>query len=299
MMSPFWSNWVRFLVVLNLGITLFLFLWGLRVRIPTMADGTSGHVWAHGVLREGVRNLPRWWIIFSACMFVAGFAYMILYPGFGSSKGVLGWTSAAQLERETSDNDAKLQATLQPLRSLTVAELAAQPNAVAHGSRLFLDNCAGCHGRMARGNQQLGAPDLTDGDWLYGGSGNTILASILDGRRGTMPAWGAVLGRDGVTEVTAYVLSLGGYTGPADWVAAGKGRYEALCVGCHGVDGRGNPAVGAPNLTDDVWLYGGDFQSIATSVRDGRQGVMPGWRERLGEEQARLVAAWVYAQGRQ
>lgn len=296
-MSPFWSNWVKFLVVLNLGITLFLFLWAQRVRIPTREDGTTGHTWAHGVLREGVRNLPRWWIVFSAGMFVVGFVYLVLYPGFGSFQGLLGWTSTGELQREMSANEAKLEATMRPLRTLSIAELAARPNAVAHGARLYMDNCAGCHGRAARGNQQLGAPDLTDADWLYGGSGDTILASILDGRQGTMPAWGSVLGRDGVNEVTAYLLSLGGYTGPADWIAAGKARFETLCVGCHGVDGRGNPAMGAPNLTDDVWLYGGDFSSIATSVRDGRHGVMPSWRERLSEDQARLIAAWVYAQG--
>lgn len=297
-MSAFWSTWVKFLVVLNLGITLFLFLWALRVRIPTLADGTTGHTWAHGVLREGVRDLPRWWIAFSACMFLTGFVYLLLYPGFGSFKGMLGWTSAAQLQRETSVNDAKLEMAMRPLRSLTVAELAARPDAVALGSRLYLDNCAGCHGRSAHGNQRLGAPDLTDEDWLYGGSDETIQASILEGRQGTMPAWGTVLGRDGVNEATAYVLSLAGYSGPADWIAAGKSRFETLCVGCHGADGRGNPAMGAPNLTDGVWLYGGDFSSIATSVRDGRHGVMPSWRERLDEDQARLLAAWVYAQGK-
>lgn len=295
-MSAFWSGWVKFLVVLNLGITLFLFLWALRVRIPTQPDGTTGHIWAHGVLREGVRNLPRWWIAFSAAMFVFGFAYLALYPGFGNFEGALRWTSTAELQRDTELNNAKLEAAIRPLRSLSIAELAVHPTATAHGSRLFQDNCAACHGTSAKGNQSLGAPNLTDKDWLYGGSGETILASILDGRQGTMPAWGQVLGRDGVNEVVAYVLSLGGYSAPEDWTGAGKARFEALCVGCHGVDGRGNTAVGAPNLTDRVWLYGGDFASIATSVREGRHGVMPAWRERLNEDEARMVAAWVYAQ---
>lgn len=297
-MSAFWSAWVKFLVVLNLGITLFLFIWAQRVRIPTLEDGTTGHTWAHGVLRESVRTLPRWWVAFSAAMFLAGFVYLYLYPGFGSYKGALGWTSEAQLQRDTSINDARLETVLRPLRSLSIAELAARPETEALGSRLYLDNCAGCHGRQARGNQQLGAPDLTDDEWLYGGSGEAIHASILDGRQGTMPAWGAVLGRDGVNEVTAYVLSLAGYSGPEDWIAAGKTRFETLCVACHGVDGRGNSAMGAPNLTDGVWLYGSDFASVATSVRDGRQGVMPAWRDRLNEDETRLLAAWVYAQSK-
>lgn len=295
-MSAFWSGWVKFLVMLNLGITLFLFVWALRVRIPTLPDGTTGHVWAHGVLREGVRNLPRWWVFFSAAMFAVGFAYLALYPGFGNFQGVLGWTSAAELQRATAANDAKLEAVLQPLRSLSIADMSLRPSATAQGYRLFQDNCAACHGTRATGNQALGAPDLTDEDWLYGGSGETILASILDGRQGTMPAWGEVLGRNGVNEVTAYILTLDGYSAPEDWTTAGRTRFETLCVACHGTDGRGNAAVGAPNLTDGVWLYGGDFADIAASVRDGRHGVMPAWRERLNEDEARMIAAWVYAQ---
>lgn len=296
-MSAFWSGWVKFLVVLNLGITLALFVWALRVRIPTLPDGTTGHVWAHGVLREGVRRLPRWWVLFSAAMFAASFIYLALYPGFGSSKGALGWTSAAELRRDTSANEAIIEANLRPLRSLSIAEMSAHPIAMTQGFRLFQDNCAACHGAHAAGNQALGAPNLTDDDWLYGGSGETILASVLEGRRGVMPAWGDVLGREGVNEVTAYVLTLGGYSAPEDWKTAGKARFETLCVGCHGIDGRGNAAMGAPNLTDGIWLYGGDFASVAASVRGGRNGIMPAWRERLNEDEVRMVAAWVYAQG--
>lgn len=295
-MSTFWSGWVKFLVVLNLGITFFLFVWALRVRIPTRPDGTTGHVWAHGVLREGVRNLPRWWILFSAAMFIFSFGYLVLYPGFGNFEGALGWTSTAELQRDTTLNDAKLEETIRPLRTMSIAEMSLHPTATAHGYRLFQDNCAACHGTRAKGNQALGAPDLTDDDWLYGGAGETILASILDGRQGAMPAWGQVLGRDGVNEVTAYVLSLGGYSVPKDWEAAGKAHFEKICVACHGVDGRGNSAIGAPNLTDRTWLYGGDFASIAASVRDGRHGIMPAWRGRLSEDEARMIAAWVYAQ---
>ena len=295
-MSAFWSGWVKFLVVLNLGITFFLFIWALRVRIPTQPDGTSGHVWAHGVIREGVRNLPLWWIVFSAGMFAVGFAYLVLFPGFGNFEGTLGWTSAAELQQDTARNEAKLEETIRPLRALSIAAMSEHPSATALGYRLFQDNCAACHGTQATGNHALGAPDLTDDDWLYGGSGETILASILDGRQGTMPAWGQVLGHDGVNEVTAYVLALGGYSVPADWETAGKAHYEKICVACHGADGRGNSAIGAPKLTDRIWLYGGDFASVAASVRDGRHGIMPAWRARLSEDEARLIAAWVYAQ---
>ncbi len=295
-MSGFWSGWVKFLVVLNLGITLFLFILALRIKIPTQKDGTTGHVWAHGVLREGVRKLPLWWVLFSGLMFIVGFSYLALYPGFGGFKGLLGWTSEQQLEREVAANDAKLQAALEPLRPMSIDQIAADPQSAAIGHRLFLDNCAACHGSDARGNRTLGAPDLADRDSLYGSDGAAVLASIRDGRNGTMPPWGSALGRDGVNEVASYVLSLSGVTAPRDWVDAGKPRYEMMCAACHGADGRGNPALGAPNLTDDVWLYGGDFPSVAKSIREGRSGVMPAWRHRLSEDEMRAVAAWVVAQ---
>lgn len=294
-MSGFWSGWVKFLVVLNLGITVVLFVWALRIKIPTQADGTTGHVWAHGALREAVRKLPLWWILFSVCMLLWGFAYLALYPGFGGFKGTLGWTSVDELSHDTAANEAKIETMLQPLRTRTIAQLAAAPNAVSAGERLYQDNCAACHGMQALGNSMVGAPNLTDGDWLYGGDTDTILASILDGRAGVMPGWDGVLGRDGVNNVASYVLSLSGVTAPADWVAAGKAHFDTLCVACHGADGRGNRKLGAPDLTDNRWLYGNDFTSISQSIRHGRSGVMPPWRHRLTEDQARLVAAWLYA----
>ncbi|HEX7114559.1 MAG TPA: cytochrome-c oxidase, cbb3-type subunit III [Steroidobacter sp.] len=292
-MDGFWSGWVKFLVVLNLGITFLLFLAALFIKIPTQADGTTGHVWAHGVIREAVRKLPRWWVFCSALVFVIGVVYLALYPGFGSFRGVLGWTSEAQFQREAAENEAKLEAALAPLRNLSIEEIAANPQSVAIGHRLFLDNCAACHGIDARGNQTLGAPDLLDSDALYGNDSATLLASIRDGRNGVMPAWGSALGHEGVNEVAAYVLSLSGVNAPKDWVEAGKARFQGMCVGCHGADGRGNPALGAPNLTDRVWLYGGDFKRVAQSIRDGRSGVMPAWRNRLTDDEIRMIAAWV------
>lgn len=293
-MSRFWSGWVMFLVVLNLGITLFLFVWAQRLRIPTRADGTTGHVWAHGVLREGVRRLPLWWVLFSAAIFLVGVVYLVLYPGFGGYEGRLGWTATSEWQRDALANDAKLHAALQPLGSLSVDELAQNETARSLGQRLYLDNCAACHGAAAQGNQSIGAPNLVDGDWLHGR--DALMASILDGRTGAMPAWAPALGAQGVKEVASYVLSLGGVDAPADWIAAGKTRYETVCAACHGIDGRGNPALGAPDLTDAVWLYGNDFANVAASIADGRTGVMPAWRERLGEEQVRTIAAWLRSQ---
>lgn len=294
-MSGFWSGWVIFLAVLTIGISVSLFVGGMRVKLPTQADGTTGHDWDG--IREGVRKLPWWWILYSAVGFLVAFAYLALYPGLGIFKGMLGWSSEEQLQRDAAANDAKLEALIEPWRTLTVEQLAESAEAVGVGHRLYLDNCAACHGSTAQGNQALGAPNLTDADWQYGGDGETIVASILDGRNGVMPPWGAALGHNGVNEVASYVLSLGGVTGPEDWVAAGKQRFETLCVACHGPEGLGNPAMGAPNVADRVWQYGGDFASVATSIRDGRSGVMPAWRSRLNNDQARLIAAWVVKQG--
>jgi Cytochrome c, mono- and diheme variants len=294
-MSGFWSGWVIFLAVLTIGISVSLFVGGMRIKLPTQADGTTGHNWDG--IREGVRNLPWWWILYSVIGFIVPIGYLVLYAGFDSFKGALGWSSEEKLQRDVAANDQKLEALVEPWRTLTVEQLAENAAAVSVGHRLYLDNCAACHGTTALGNQTLGAPDLTDADWQYGGGGETIVASILDGRNGVMPPWGAALGHNGVNEVASYVLSLGGVKSPADWVAAGKQRYETLCVSCHGPEGLGSAALGAPNVTDRVWLYGGSFASVATSIRDGRAGVMPAWRSRLNNDQARLIAAWVVKQG--
>jgi cytochrome c oxidase cbb3-type subunit 3 len=297
-MSGFWSVWVMILACITVGVSLTLFLWALWMRIPTVEDGTTGHVWAHGVLREAVRPLPWWWVVISIGAFLFGAAYLFLYPGFGSYTGSLGWSSHQEQQRNAAANDALLEARFAPLRVLSIEQLAAHAEATRIGHRLYLDNCAACHGTSALGNHAVGAPDLTDADWLYGGDAQTILTSILDGRNGVMPPLGGALGHNGVNEVAAYVVSVSGTQVPPDWVAPGKVRFDALCTACHGADGRGNPALGAPNLFDRAWLYGGNIESVVTAVRDGRSGVMPAWRARLSADEARLITAWIVAQGK-
>jgi cytochrome c oxidase cbb3-type subunit 3 len=291
-MSTGWSLWVMFLVVLNMGITFFLYLWGPRAKIPTLPDGTSGHVWAHGVLREGVRRLPLWWVLFSGAMFVAGFTYLALFPGFGSFKGLLDWTSHGELARAVAANDARLDPLLERFRLYPVEQLAGDRQARQMGKVLFEDNCAACHQRSGKGNILLGAPNLTDDDWLYGGTGNDITTSIHDGRGGVMPPW-ASLGEDNVNNLVQYVLSLSGSPHDAAKAAAGKPLF-ATCAACHGPDGKGNQALGAPNLTDHIWLYGGTVADIYQTVHDGRQGHMPAWGTRLTADQIHVLAAYVY-----
>lgn len=293
-MSSFWSWWVMVLIVFNLGVTFFLFLWGPRAKVPTLPDGTTGHVWAHGALREGMHRLPLWWITISFAMFFAAFAYLVLYPGFGNHRGVLGWTSHDELARATAANDKRLEPLMQRFAQYPVEKLATDKQALAMGEALFRDNCAACHGRNAHGNPLLGAPNLTDGDWLYGGDGKAILTSILDGRHGVMPAWGPQFGEAGVANLANYTLSLSAAPHDAAKAAIGKTLF-AVCSACHGAEGKGNPALGAPNLSDSTWLYGGDLETVEATIRDGRNGQMPAWRPRLGEDQARVVAAYVYA----
>ena len=296
-MTGFWSMWVVVLACLTAGVGLFLFFWAIWMNIPTDKDGTTGHVWAHGVLREGVRPLPKWWMVVSLAAFLFAAGYLYRYPGFGNFAGKLGWSSRGEQRSESAANDARLEVRLAAWRAAGIEQLAANPSAVSIGHRLYLDNCAACHGTAGHGNHAVGAPDLTDADWLYGGDGETILKSILEGRNGMMPPQGPALGHNGTNAVASYVVSRSGTIAPPDQVAAGKVTFDTLCAACHGVDGRGNPALGAPNLFDNVWLYGGDIASVVATVRDGRSGVMPPWGGRLTNDEARLIAAWVVAQG--
>jgi len=296
-MSAFWSTWVIVLAVITLGIATFLFLWALRVKIPQEPDGTTGHVWAHGVLREAVRPLPKWWVLVSIVVFAVGFGYLYRYPGLGHYGGSLGWTSAGEVAKDTAAND-KLRAPLaQRIASGTIAQLAADPDARRQGERLFMDNCSACHGSDGHGNPLLGAPNLADGDWLYGGDDAAILTSILDGRHGTMPPFTPALDDVASTDMAHYVLSLSGAEHDAAKAKRGGAQF-GLCAACHAEAGTGNITLGAPNLADGTWLYGGDVETIARTISHGRSGVMPAWRGKLAESDAKLAVASVYGRTR-
>jgi len=292
--SAGWSVYIAVATVAGLLGCLALLIITSRARVDPKND--TGHTW-DGDLRELNNPMPRWWVVLFVVTIVFAFAYLALYPGFGNFKGALGWTSQAQLAEQVAANGKRIDEALLRFGSRPPEELAKDADARSMGKTLFNENCSACHGRDARGNPLLGAPDLTDNDWLYGGDGAAITASILDGRHGVMPPWGPQFGPEGVENLANYVLGLSGVQHDAAKAEAGKAMFT-VCAACHGPDGKGNTVVGAPNLTDGVWLYGGDLASIEATVRSGRNGQMPAWGKTLGPDRVRLVAAWVLAQSK-
>lgn len=291
-MSPGLSAFIIVLTTLNVVGAVWLML-AMRKRTGSEAGPgaeTTGHVW-DGDLGEYNNPLPRWWLwlFFISVAFAVG--YLVLYPGFGSYAGRLGWTSVNQHAELQRNAEAQAQQIFARFRGKSIEELRADPQVHAIGRNLFANNCALCHGADGHGN--VGFPNLADKDWLYGNSAEQLEATIGGGRTGIMIAWQQVLGNEGVENVLAYVLSLSGRKLPAGDAAAGQALYATNCSACHGADGKGNVAIGAPNLTDQTWLYGGSVDAVRTSIANGRQGQMPAQGERLGAERVRLLAAYV------
>jgi cytochrome c oxidase cbb3-type subunit 3 len=286
---------IAILVIVNIAAAMWL-LFSLR-RKPSEADtttDTTGHVWDE-TLREYNNPLPRWWLWLFVLTVAFSIGYLVLYPGLGSFRGTLGWSQQQQHAQQSAANEARLQQTLAPFAAQSVEELTRNPAALTVGRNLFANNCATCHG--SDGGGALGFPNLIDADWLWGGKPETIIETISNGRNGVMTPWGEVLGPSGVEDVVAYVLSLSGRTVPAGNVANGKARFEETCVACHGADGKGNQDLGAPNLTDSIWLHGGSIASIRETIEKGRMNGMPAHIDRLGEVRVKLLAAYVLSLG--
>ncbi|HEY6825681.1 MAG TPA: cytochrome-c oxidase, cbb3-type subunit III [Gemmatimonadaceae bacterium] len=295
-----WSFFVAIATIVSiLACGAFLYALGrMRVARKTGDEtvGTTGHVW-DGDLAEYNNPLPRWWMWLFYLTIAFSIVYLILYPGLGSLPGILSWTSTGAYTAEVSDVDAKVAPIYARYKEMDVRAIAAQPEARAIGERLFLNYCAQCHGSDAAGSK--GFPNLTDRDWLYGGDPERIRQSITDGRNGVMPRFGPVLGDEGVRNVVAYVRSLSGL--PSDSVRAfqGKALFLQNCSACHGADGKGNQDIGAPNLTDQIWLYGSTEAAITETVTKGRGQAsavtrMPAHRDRLDEAKIKLLAAYVW-----
>ncbi len=294
--NGFWGIYVTVLTIASIA-GCGLLLWSqAKVKITVPKDGkvveTTGHTWDEG-LEELNNPMPRWWMWKFYITIVFGLVYLALYPGLGTFAGKLGWTSIGEYQQELAVADAEVGPMFEKYKATDLKAVAADPKAQAMGERLFLTYCAQCHGSDARGNK--GYPNLTDGDWLYGGEPDVIKATLLKGRHGQMPPMGAAVGGEKEVEnVAHYVLSLSNSTHDPIKAAFGKEKFGA-CAACHGADGKGNQAVGAPNLTDKTWLYGGSVATIMETIRNGRNNQMPAFDEFLGEGKVHVLAAYVWS----
>jgi len=291
--SGFWNWFIIIPTVLGIIGCFVMIRWLSGSISPDESGKEMDHKWDEDLV-ELNNPLPRWWLSLFYITLFFGIGYLVLYPGLGSFGGVLKWTSTGQYEREMDLADGKYGPLFEKYRDMDIVAVAADDQARRMGERLYINYCATCHGSDARGAR--GFPDLRDNDWLYGGEPAAIKQTILNGRNGVMPAWEASLGgAEGVADMTEYVFSLSGRK--VDSVAAerGKEKYAAMCAACHGADGKGNHALGAPNLTDNIWLYGGTPERVMESIAAGRNGQMPPHREFLGEDKSHLLAAYVYS----
>lgn len=292
--SDFWSWWIIAIVLGGIVYCIWLLVSNKKSTLP--AGGTAeatGHVWDEN-LEELNNPLPRWWIIKFYITIVFGIAYLALYPGLGKFEGILGWTELGQYEAEISAADTKYGPLYDKYQNQAIPAVAADEDAMNMGERLYVNYCAVCHGSDARG--ATGFPNLRDSDWLYGGSPEAIKHSIMYGRLGAMPSWEAPLGgAAGVDQAATYVMKLAGRSVDESLAEQGKQKFETLCVACHMAEGTGNVAMGAPNLTNNIWLYGGSPRAIKESIAKGRSGVMPAHAEFLGEAKVHILAAYVYS----
>ncbi|KMJ54092.1 cytochrome Cbb3 [Vogesella sp. EB] len=290
--SDFWSIYITVIVIVGIvGLTYLLFSQSKTTVQKGEEVKTMGHVWDDD-LEEYNNPLPRWWMLMFYITLIFGAVYLVLYPGLGTWKGIRGWTSVGQYKEEKAQAEAKYQPLYDKFMKMDVKTVAADPEAQAMGKRLFQTYCVQCHGSDARGAK--GFPNLTDNDWLYGGTPEIIKTTLDGGRHGQMPAFGAAFGEEKVKDVANYAMSLSGKKHDAERASRGKETFTAVCAACHGADGKGNQALGAPNLTDNIWLYGGTEKTIIETVTNGRNNQMPAWKDFLGDGKVHLLTSYVW-----
>jgi cytochrome c oxidase cbb3-type subunit III len=313
---PFWSSFIAVISVGGIVACLVLLWLTARTRVPAgqagatpadpgtgqaaepdpgaqVNDNTTGHVW-DGDLREMNKPLPRWWVGLFVISVVFGLGYLLMYPGLGQFAGRLGWTSTRQYQSEVAQGEQATAPLYARLAAMSVQDLAIDAQAMAVGERLFMNQCAPCHGSDARGNK--GIPNLTDSDWLHGGSPEQIQTSITQGRVGVMPPMAAAVGTpEDVKNLANYVLSLSNSPHDALRAALGRSKYAA-CAACHGPAGKGNPDLGAPNLSDDIWLHGYGETAIVAMINGGKTNIMPAQGDLLSAAQIHVLSAYVWRQ---
>jgi cytochrome c oxidase cbb3-type subunit III len=287
--SAFWSPFIAIVTIVSILACVVLLVVNSK-RPPPTSDNTTGHVW-DGDLREANNPLPLWWSGLFIITIVFSLIYLWLYPGLGANAGGKGWSQASQYQAERDRLEAEMAPIYARFLAQPVTALIGEPQAHAIGERLFLNNCAQCHGSAGRGSK--GFPNLTDNDWLWGNSPDQVIHSIAKGRNGVMPPMASAVGGSvEVEQLAHFVLSLSG--SGADPLKAQLGRaHFTSCAGCHGAKGEGNPLLGAPNLTDRIWLHGAGLQSVITIINEGKNNMMPGWDDKLTEGQIHVLAAYV------
>lgn len=291
-MTSFFSVWI---IVLT-GITLAITLWVLLANNTGGAidEKTTGH--SYDGIEEWDNPLPRWWVAMFLITMAWGAGYLVMYPGLGNFPGLLGWSAEEQHAQEVAAAEEKYRALRDKYLALPVEEIYTDPKVRRMGMRIYSNNCSQCHGLDAAG--AMGFPNLTDDDWLWGGTAEAIKYTLVNGRQAAMPPWESILGTRGIEETTAYILTLNNRDADAELATAGQRHYQTYCVACHGPEAKGNAALGAPNLTNGIWLYGGSATQIAHSLRVGRNGKMPAFGGRLGEDKIHLLTAYVYGLGK-
>jgi cytochrome c oxidase cbb3-type subunit 3 len=289
--SNFWSLYVAGIALFGIVACLLLLYFSGKAKAMTDNDNTTGHVW-DGDLREMNNPLPRWWVGLFLITIVFSLAYLALYPGLGNSAGKLDWSSTGQYNDEMAKANQALEPLYAKYASMAPQDVAKDPQAMAIGDRLFMNNCAQCHGSDARGSK--GFPNLTDRDWLHGGSPEKINETLVNGRNGLMPPMAAAVGSpEDVRNLAHYVLSLSNSPHDSLRASLGKSKFGA-CAACHGSDGKGNQAMGAPNLTDDIWLHGWGENAIVSMVTNGKTNQMPAQAGKLTEAQLHVLASYVW-----
>lgn len=298
-MSNFWTYYVIGIVAINIIGTTWL-LWVTSKKRNNDSQNsleTTGHIW-DGDLSEYNKPLPKWWIILFYLTIVFAIAYLVYYPSAQNAPGIGNWSSVLEHDTAKAKADEKLKALYSRFDGKGIEVIARDSDALTSGKQVFANNCATCHGSDAGGAK--GFPKLSDNIWQWGGEPETILTTVLHGRQAAMPALGSVLGSEqAVTETAVYVQSLSGKSVDEGLARSGGKVFAGICAACHGADGKGNPALGAPNLTDNDWLYGGSLDDIRYTINHGRNGQMPAHLPLIGETQVRLAAAYVYSLSQQ
>lgn len=291
--SSGWSIWITTIALL--GIVFCLYMLFSQRKSVTQDEASKEEfekkVW-DGDIREQDNSAARWFNVMYVGLCIIAFVYLLLYPGLGSFPGLLHWTAAKQVQEEQVEVNQRLEPLYARFADMEIEAIAADDEAQAIGQRLFLNNCAQCHGSDAQGSPSF--PNLTDSAWLWGGEPEDILKTITDGRNGVMTAHASMMSPADASDIAQYVRSLNGLAHDSLRVNAGKRLYDQFCIACHGADAKGNQMLGAPDLTDNNWLYGSSEETIVEGILQGRDNTMPAQKDILTPEQIRVLAGWVW-----